>query len=818
MDGLLRDLRYGLRQLAASPVTTAAAVLSLALGIGVNTAIFSFVDALFLAPLPVAEPDRLVAIYTTDPANPGLLPLSHPNFADLAREPPPALAGVAGVRGVRVALAVGGGEPAPVPADLVSGGYFELLGVEAAHGRTFGRETDDAPGAHPVAVLSDHLWRRGFGADRAAVGRTVRINRRPYTVVGVAPAGFRGVNLLSAPELWLPLGQRGELATGALGGFFDQRRALMMGVVGRLAEGVPSRAAESALAAAARELERAYPQDNRRRGLAAVPIARAAIHPGQRDAFVLAGRALAAVAGLVLLVACANVANLLLARSAARRKDFAVRLAVGSGRRRLARQLVVEGLLLAAAGGALGVLVGVATRELLWTFRPPMLPEGLDVGLDGRVLAFTAAVSVLTGLLFAALPAVRSARTDLVTHLKIDPGTSVGGRRRFGLADALVAAQIGFSLVALVGTALFLRSLDAVYAMDLGFEKERLVSVGFDLGAQGYGRPRAEALQRRALAAADALPGVESAALAERGLLDATGVQRRVAIDGRADPEGDAVLVRVNAVGPGYFETVGVPRVAGRLFAEADREGAPRVAVVNRTMAERFWPGDDPVGRRFAFVGSEGSIEVAGVVADAKYVSPAEDPMPYIYLPLAQGWVPATTLLVRTAGPAEPVVAPLRSALRRLDPELPLDGPTAVGDFLRAFPSGLRMASVFLGTFAALAVVLACLGIFGVTEHSVSRRRRELAIRMAMGARRRDVLAGVVRRGMGVVGVGLLLGIAAAALFARWIARFLVAASPADPLAFVLAAVLFVAVAAAALVVPARRAAATEPAGLLRNR
>ncbi|HEX2165438.1 MAG TPA: ABC transporter permease [Thermoanaerobaculia bacterium] len=823
MTDLVRDLRFGLRQLLAAPAFTAAAVVSLALGIGVNTAVFSLVNGFFLRPLPVAEPDRLLAVYTTDPQTPGLLPVSWLNYLDLERgvaDGGGPLAATAAVRPLAVSLSGGGGAAEQIQAELVTGGYWGMLGAAPLHGRFFGPETDAEPGGHPVAVLSHGLWQRRFGGDGGVVGRTISVNRRPYTVAAVAPAGFRGLNLLAEPEMWLPAGQRGELASGQIASFFELRRGLMMWVYARLAPGATADGAGRALAALAGELERLHPEDNAGRSLAAVPAAEAAIHPDRRGWFELAGKVLMTVVGLVLLVACANVANLLLARAVARRKEMAVRLAVGAGRGRMLRQLLAESLLLALVGAAAGLAVGVVTREVLWRFRPPLVPAGLEVGLDGQVLAFTLLAALATGVLFGLAPAWASARTDLVTALKEGSSAGPARRRRLPLAEGLVVAQVVLSVVALVGAGLFLRSLGNVLALDPGFERERLAFVSFDLGAQGYDRPRAEEFYRRAVERVAALPGVERAVVAARGLLDGGGVLRGLEVAGGAAADGaeQAPMVRLNAVGPGYFEAVGVELVAGRGFGEADREDAPAVAVVNESAASRFWPGETAIGRRFRFTGEEVDREVVGVARDAKYVSLADAPQPFVYLPLAQNHVPAATLLARTAGAPESLAERLRGTVQELDPELPLVRLDTIGAFLHAFPSGLRMGSVFLGVFAALALALTGVGLAGVLAYGIGQRRREIALRVALGAGRPQVRRLVLARGLGLVVAGLAVGLAGAVPFARWIERFLVEGDPADPLPFAVAAAVIAAVALAAVLVPARRATATDPALVLRDR
>jgi predicted permease len=667
-------------------------------------------------------------------------------------------------------------------------------------------------------VVGDGLWRRRFGADPAVVGRAVRLNGQTFTVAGVAPPGFRGLNALAPAELWVPLAMRAQLTSGLLARALDERRGLALAAVGRLAPGAGRDRAAAELSAQGRRLAAEYPADNEGRTFTLVPLAAAAIHPNVRPRFVLAARVLAAVAAAVLLIACANVANLQLARAAARETEFAVRLALGAPRGRLVRQLLVESLLLGLAGGAAGLALGVGTRRLLWLYRPPVVPADLDVGVDAGVLAFVLALALATGLLFGLAPALQSTRADLVTALR--DGGAAPARRRWRVAprDLLLIGQVALSLVALVGAILLLRSLRTIQLSDPGFATERLLVVSFDPGSQRYPPERGAALYRQAVERVGALPGVVAAAVAERGPLDGGGFLRRLEVAGaEAEPAGGRALVRANRVDPGYFAAAGVPVVAGRPFTDADREGAPAVAVVNRTMADRFWPGG-AAGGRFGFFGEPTVYEIVGVAADAKYGSLGEEPQPYAYLPLAQQYATEATLHVATAGPPDPHLPAVVDELRRLAPDLVLFNARTAREILDAAPWGLRLGAVFLGLFAALASLLAALGVFGVTAYGVAQRRREIAVRVALGARRADVSRLVVRQGMVRVGAGLALGLVGAALLARSLSGFLFGAGAADPVAFGGGVLLFLAVALAALAGPARRAMATEPVEALRGR
>ncbi len=818
MIAALADLRHAARQLARAPVYTAAAVLSLALGLGVNTAVLAFVKALFLRPPPVEEPGRLVAVFTLDPASPGPLPLSRLNFEDL-REASTAFSGLAAHRGLTVWLDAGG-EPERVAGELVSGDYFEVLGIDAVRGRTFGAEVDAAPGGTPVVVISDGLWRRRLGADPAAVGRTVRVNGQPFTVAGVAPPGFRGLSTLAPAELWVPLAMRAELTDGLLAQALEARRGLALSGFGRLAPGVGHERAAAELTALGAALAEAHPADNQGRTLGLLPLAEVAIPPRVRSRFVLGARVLGAVVACVLLIACANVANLQLARAAARSREIGVRLALGAGRGPLVRLLLAEILLLALGGAGVGLLLGVLTRNLLWRYRPPDLPADFDVGIDLGVAAAVVGLAVVVSLAFGLLPALRATRTDLAALLHRGGAPPARGRfLRIGARDLLIVGQVALSLVALVGAVLFLRSLRTIQESDPGFETERLLLVSFDPGAQRLSPERGAEAYRQIAERVRSLPGVEAAAVAERRPLDGGGFFRRLELAGAgAELTADGrALVRANRVGPGYFETLGIPLIAGRVLGEADREGAPPVALVNRTMAERYW-GGDAVGGRFGFFGEPAGYEVVGVVGDVKVGSLGEEPQPLAYLPLAQQYAPAVTLHARTAGAPGPLVESVSGELRALAPDLIFFDARTIGEILDAAPWGLRLGAVALGLFATLASLLAALGVFGVAAYGVTRRRRELAVRVALGARRGSVAALVVRQGMALVAAGLVLGLIGAALLAASIRGFLFGAGAADPVAFAGGAALFAAVALVALAGPALRATATDPVEVLRDR
>jgi predicted permease len=524
------------------------------------------------------------------------------------------------------------------------------------------------------------------------------------------------------------------------------------------------------------------------------------------------------VVGLVLLIACANVANLLLARTAARSREIAVRLSLGASRGRLLRQLLTESLLLSVLGGAGGVLLGLWGRDLLWANRPTQLPAAaLELALDGRVLAFTIGLSVLTGMLFGLAPALQASRPDLVSSLKDRAGEPVTAHRRFGMRGALVVAQVALSLVSLVGAGLFLRSLGNTQRIDLGFAADRLVTLGFNLGAQGYSEARGREYERQVLDRVRALPGVESATLATNTPLFGGGILRSVfPEDAEPGSKRSGILVQVDTVAAGYFKTLGIPIVRGRDFNDFDRPGSPQVVVINETMAKRFWPDQDPLGKRFKFHGATEFSEVVGVAKDSKYNFPGEDPQPYLYQPLEQNYADNLSLHVRARSDAPAVLGAARASVQELDRNLPLVSVFTMADVLHNALWAPRIGAALLSLFGLLALVLAAVGMYGVMAYTVSLRTQEIGIRMALGAGQRQVLQMILRQGMTLVVIGVGLGLAAAFALGRLVSNLLFGVSPFDLAAFGGTALLLAAVAVAANYLPARRAMRVDPIRALR--
>jgi len=816
MKALGRDLRQTLRTLRGSPGFTAAVVLSLALGIGVNTAVFSWIDAALLRPLPIAEPERVVSVHTVLSSSPDYLTVSYRNFLDY-RENQEVFSDLVVYRPARFSL-LSGSEPELLDGQLVTASYFEMLGLRPAAGRFFMPEEDVVPGRFPVVVLGNGLWHRRFDANPDMIGKQIVLNGRQFTVIGVAPEGFRGARVLEPAELWVPLMMYKEVLPGRMGQLFDLRRSIILFCLGRLKPGVGIGQAETAMKAVAHRLEEEYPEDNRGRSLALLPIQRFTISPNYRGSYELAGAVLMAIVGLVLLTACANVANLLLARWLGRRKEVAIRLALGASRPVLLRQLLTESLTLSLLGGAAGLLVAALVSRVLWLSRPANVPASLEVGLNPRVLVFTVILSIVTGLLFGVAPALQSSRPDLVSALRNQAALPVRQGGRLGMRDLLVIIQIAVSLLSLIGAGVFLESAQAAERIDVGFESKRMMLLSFDVGAQGYDEPRGEQLYRQAIERVEALPGVRSAAVAEYAvLLGDVGLRRTVIVEGREPPPGETgFLVQINGVSERYFETVGVPIVRGRGFTAADRQGTKLVAVVNERMAAHLWPGQSPLGRQFRFL-TAGPFEVVGVAKNSKYGFLSEKTPLYLYLPIAQSYGSEATLHVRTAGDPRGVIGSVRQTVQEIDPRLPLVDVRTVTRVLDDALWAPRTAARLLTTFGILSLVLAGIGIYGVMSYLVRQGRREIAIRMAVGAQRGDVLWHVIGRGMGAVAAGVAAGLLIAFALVRTVAALLYGTAPVDPVVWGAAAVLLSAVALAATFLPARRAAAIDPILVLRE-
>ena len=811
MHGLREDLRHSLLALAKNRGFAAVAILSLALGIGANTTIFSFLNAIFLQPLPVAEPSQLASLVTLDSRIPGYFGCSYPNYRDY-RDHNQSFSSLLLYASV-VGSLTGRGDPQPLVFQIVSGNYFQALGVAPAVGRAFLPEEDAVPDADPVAVISEGLWKRQYGGDPQITTRTVGVNGHTFQIVGVAPSGFAGLNLLGPADVWVPMMMYRQLYPNAT--WVTQRRGLFFSVAGRLKKGISLARAQAEMQSLTAELAREYPRDNEKRQVLLIPMVEAGIGHGTRTILTNSGAVLMVVAGLILLIACANVANLLLARAASRNKEIAVRVALGASRWRLIRQLLSESTVLALAGGVLGLLLARWASEILWVLRPPWMSAAVfHLGVDTRVLAFTLTLSVLTGILFGLVPALRSTNPDLATDLKertSRPVAGFGGRHPRSL---LVASEVALCVVALIGSGLFLRSLRNAERIDPGFDADHLGMVTFNLADQSYSEARGREFQRQVLDRAAGLAGVVSTALSRDTMFRVT-FTRTVQLEGESGAAQERFAL-ASPVSPNYFRTTGITLLRGRDFSAQDSEKTPRVAIVNQAGAARYWPGQDPIGKRLRFAGDPAPLEVIGVARNANYLALAEQPQALFYTSLLQDYGSAATLIFRTSGDPEAAIGAVRREVQALDPNLLLES-RSVRTVIRASLWAPRLSAGLLSVFGLLGLVLATLGVYGVISYSVNQRVRELGVRLALGASTADVQMLILRQGMALVTVGVVAGLLIALGASRTVQSLLFVTSARDALTFVLVPSILILVAILACWGPAHRATRIDPAVALRD-
>jgi predicted permease len=813
---LLQDIRYALRAMRKSPGFTAVAIITLALGIGANTAIFTVVNAVFFNPIPVKDAQRLVNIYTIDPgvASRGFtyMPISLPNGQDIARDID-AFSGVSiyAFGGVGVSMTVNG-QPDRYAADPVTANYFEVLGVPAALGRTF-RPEEGQDGAAPVVVLSHGLWERKFAANPNVIGQTVLLNGQGFTIIGVAPTGFQGPTSLGGPDMWVTMAMHDQIFSGLLKTLFKERRALFFAAVARLKDGANLEQARQQLKGLGANLEQAFPAANKGRTFAAIPLLQASVGPDFRSFLSLVGAVLMTVVGLVLLIACANIANLLLSRAAVRKREISIRLAMGASRSRIVAQLLTEATVLAIAGGGLGLALAVIGRDLLWHFRPPFLAaSNLSLPLDGRVLLFTLLIALATGVIFGLVPALQSSRPDLVSELKERTGTEMFSSRIFSVRNVFIMVQVGLSLVALIGAGLFLMSMRNAQRMDPGFDTHNLGMITFDVGSLNYEASRVKEFERRVLEVVQTTSGVRAATLSSSVPLINGGFGRSIFLEG-SDPNANrnGMFAQVSNVSPDYLQTMGIPLLRGHSFDSSVREDSPRVVVINESAARRFWPNDEAIGKRFKFFGDDAWVQVIGVARDSKYNTLGEDPRPYMYLSLLQYPNPAVTVFFRTGPETQSMLGTLRSNVQELDHNLPLTNVWPIGEVFDQALWAPRFGAGLLAVFALIAMLLCAVGIYGVVSYTVGQRVREIGVRLALGAQPRDVLLMVLRQSAVTMALGLGVGLVASFALARFIVSLLFGVSANEPLAFLSIALVLAIVGLLASFIPARRAARVDP-------
>ncbi len=830
MTTFFSDLRLAVRLLAKSPGFTLVAVATLALGIGANATMFSIIDHALLKAPPYPEPGRLALLeVTAEPAGQprDVMPWSYSKFVTL-REIDQAFEPLAAFDAIDATLS-GTGEPERVRGEIAAAAYFPLLGITAVVGRTYSEAEDAVPGRSPVVVLGHGLWKRRFGGDPAVAGKTITLNRKPLTVLGVAQPGFRGLS--GEADFWVPLTLAGELYYPQV---FEDHWSHWLTAVGRIKPGLSFEQAREALAAEGRRVDEAYP----------APFEDAARWGAQLTSFEAArtDRALAtsvlvlmAAVGFVLLIACASISNLLLARATARRHEMTVRAALGGRRARLVGQLLTESLVLALLGGAAGLLFPLWGVEAMAALAPTRSANAgilaghfLDlaaVQVDGRLLAFTFALSTGVAVVFGLLPALHASRRDLVAPLRQSSGQSAAGfRAGFTPRNLLVAGQVAFALVLLVGAGLMIETFARLASKDLGFDARNVLTFRLDPPTGAYtseqAAPFIEALSERL----GAIPGVEAVAVNRCTPLSSLCDGSRVtAVAGRppiAHPE--AVRVGVHSVGREYFRLLSIPLVAGRGFARADARGAPLVAILNQTAAQRLFPGETTLGQRIRvgigmFGDKDAYAEVIGVVGDVPYGAASEPARPDVYVHAMQYASASTTVLVKAGSAPLALVPAIRREIAALDPNLPLFDLRTLEQRLGDSLSQARFRALLLGLFAAIAITLAALGLYGVLSFMVGERSRELGIRMALGAERRQVLAMVTRHGLTVTGIGLAAGLAGALALTRAVESLLYGVSPTDPATFAVVTLLLGGVAFLACYLPARRATRLDPMNVLRG-
>jgi predicted permease len=809
----MQDARHAWRMWRAYPLVTAAGVLSLALGMGASTAVFSVIDTLLLRSAPVADPRALIAVYSTSSANPGWQQTSFRNFDDLREMLPLSVAAYAPIP---AGLADTGNVPEQIPAEVVSGNYFDVLGLRAAIGRlfVFSAAEDRVPNRHPEIVISDGLWKRRFGGRADVLNRTVQLNGRPVAIVGVAPPGFTGIDAMRAVDVWVPASNSAVL-TGVTAFYFQNRAIGMFDVFARTVPRIKEQDIRSMLDAAAARLAQTFPREDTGIGFIARPFSESRLAPAVRRSWVIAGELLAVVVGVVLLVACANVANLLLARGLAREREIAVRLAIGASRRDLVQQLLVESLLLAAAGAIVGLAVASGALGALSALRPRFMPPSFTVSIDRTALVVTGVVAFLIAPLFGLVPALGISRREVVHGLK-PGGVSSSGRRRRDTSAAILFVQSTLATIALILAGLFVRSLRAAQAVDPGFDADRVAIVSFDLGMLRYDNVQGPAFVKRVNDRMKTIKGVVASAVATHVVLDGTGLASRIKVAGREDAE--ALSIEAGAVGLDYFRAMSIPIIEGRAFRESDAASEVGWAVVNRSMAERLWPDRPAVGQRFQVLGIKEPYFVAGVAADARYDNLGELHRPYFYIFYDQTpGLKKLTLHVRTAGDPQPLLRTLEREVRGADPNLPLISVRTMSDVMSQAMWVPRTGAAVLAFFGMVAVILAATGIYGVSAFFVNQQRREIGIRLALGAPARTIVQAVVGRTIAPTLCGVVVGLLAAYAGARAVEQLLIGVSPTDTVSFASAGVILSMVSAGAAMLPAFSALSLDPAAVLRR-
>jgi predicted permease len=813
LDTFFQDIRFGCRMLLKSPTVTLVAVITLALGIGANTAIFSTVNALLLRPLPVANAERLIYVAPLQPGAPGYGQFSYPDFEDVRSQ----AAGVADALGYNISI-IGfdaNGTAEPVVVSYVSGNLFPALGLKPAAGRLIAGEETEKAATAPEIVLGYSYWKKKFNADASIIGKQVKLNGHGATVVGVAPEGFKGLYSVLEMQAYLPMGMQ-SIEIGSED-FWTRRDLRPLIVLGVLHPGIDLRHAQSSVDVVAQRLAAEYPAADKGLTIHLYPERLARPQPSPGNQVLIIGLVFTVLAGLVLLLACSNVTNIVLARAAAREREMAVRASLGAGRVRLIRQLLTESVLLALLGGAVGLIFGIWGSRMISSIRMAApVPISLDFGFDWRVFTYGLLAALVAGLVAGMMPAWRASRTDLNSVLHDGSRGILAGTSRSRLRSALVVAQVGASLVLLVAAGLFQRSARNAENLYLGFDPAHLINLGVDPHTVGLDRDRSQQFYRELKDRIRALPGVQSVSIGFSVPMGYFGNTAPVYVEGRMlNPKQGAPDINYNMVDEDYFSTMRIPILSGRAFTRRDDEHAPQIAIVNAEMAKLFWPGQDAVGKRFSIKGTGGPfLEIVGVATTGKYFSPAENPVPFFYVPQIQDSQSTLRVLeVRTAGQPDPLLPAVADQVHALVPELPVFISQTMEQSLQGGNGFFlfHLGSNLTGALGLLGVALALVGVYGVISYVAGQRTHEIGVRMALGASRGTILRMVLRQGLMLVGAGVAAGVVLAYLAARGISNFLVGVSPGDPLTFVVVAVFLTAVGLLASYIPARRAMNVEP-------
>jgi predicted permease len=810
-------MRYGVRALVKNPGFTAVAILTLALGIGANATIFSMVDAFLLRPLPVKDPGQITMLAYQLKGGDLLTIFSVPDYRDIREQASDAFSGIVAFQIGLDGLSVNG-KAERIVTSYGAGNFFSTLGLKPALGRFILPSEEETPGANPVIVLGYSYWKTHFGSDPDIVGKKVSVDGHPVTIVGVAPEGFRGLFTFADMQVYLPLGM--ATMEGNPGDFMTNRGFRNFFVMGRLRQGVTIKHAQASLNVVAQRLAQAYPRDDQDLSLQVYPELRSRPSPDQKNTvFVIAGLFMG-LAGLVLLLACVNVANFLLVRATVREREMAIRAALGAGRGRLIRQLLTESVLLAGAGGVAGIMLGLwGSSALARVSFATDLPVYLDFGFDWRVFGFAFGAALLTGIIVGIVPAIRASRGNLA-HILHEGGRGlVGGRNR--LRSALVVAQVAGSLMLLIMAGLFTRSLGEAQRSNLGFDPTHVVNFFMDPNEIGYNEAQGREFFKNLLARVRALPGVVSATTANSTPLGYFSNADAITVEDYVLPKGAPTpVLSYNAISTDYFKTLGIPLVEGRAFTEADDQNGQYVAVINEAMAKKYWPNQDPIGRHFT-IGAEPAhpLTVVGVTKDSRYQGVTGVINPYFYLPFAQHYAinSLQALQVRTAAAPQVMIPTIEHEIESLAPELPVFDVKTMTEALNTLNGLLvyQLGAMLAAALGILGLILALVGVYGVISYAASQKTHEIGIRMALGAQPTQILEMIFRQGLLIVAVGLVIGLIAALAAAR-VAGSLLAVSPTDPLTYVTVSAALTIVALLACFIPARRAMRVDPMVALR--